>query len=113
MTAWKRASGGHALEAGFEILLTARADDLIGYLTLLEKQQCGNGMDPILGGKILVVVNVDLADSDAAIELLCQVIQDGREHLARPAPFSPKIHEDGRLRLQDVLRKIVLRERDD
>ena len=93
--------------------LLLRADDLVGDLAVVEEQQGGNGADAVFGGQRLMFVNVDLADFHLAIVFVGEFIQQRRDHLARAAPFGPEIHEHGRWRLQDLLRKIFLRERDD
>jgi hypothetical protein len=52
----------------------------------------------------LIFVRVDLGQDEAAGELIRQLLQDGSEHAAGPAPGRPEIHHDwGLLRpLQDV-----------
>ena len=68
---------------------------------------------PNCGGEALMFVNVDLADFDLALIFAGQFIQHGRDHLARPAPFGPEIHQHGRGGFQGFRFKIVLRERND
>ena len=96
-----------------EVALAARADNLLGDLALVEQQQRGDGADAVLRGERLLLVNVDLADFHLAVVFVGELVEQRRDHFARTAPFGPEIHEHGRWRLQDLLRKILLCKRDD
>ena len=58
-------------------------------------------------------VNVDLANLDLAVKFRREFVQDRGDHLARAAPFSPKIHQHGRAGFQGFSFKIILGERND
>jgi hypothetical protein len=58
-------------------------------------------------------VNIHFADFHLAIVFVGQFVKERRDHFARAAPFGPEINEHGHRRLQNLLREIVLRERDD
>jgi hypothetical protein len=102
------ASGGDAVEAGFEIALAAQADNLIGNLALMKEEQGRDGADAILGCQGLLLVNVHFANSDAAIVLLGQLIQNRYQSAARAAPFSPEINEDGCAGFKDFFGEVLL-----
>ena len=102
-------SNRHAIEAGLEVVLAAQADNLFGYLALIEKEQGGDGANAVFGSDALLVVNVDLADADFAVVFVGEFIEDRRDHFAWAAPFSPKVHKDGRFRLEHFLGEIRLR----
>jgi hypothetical protein len=109
----RQRSGRDAVKAGLEIALAARANDLVGDLAFIEQQQGGNGANAVLGGERLVFVNVHFADFHLAIVFVGQLVEERRDHFARAAPLGPEIHEHGQWRLQNLLREIFLRERDD
>src|SRR5262249_42751821 len=88
-------------EAGFEFAFAAHADNLLGDLSLRKQEQCRHSTDAVLGGQLLLLVNVDLGDFDAAIILVGQFVENRRDHFAGTAPFSPKINQHGCRRFQD------------
>jgi len=100
----------HTIKTGFEVAFALEADDLLGNLALAENQQCGYRAYAVFGGEVLVIVNVHLADADAAIVLVGQFIKDRRDHFAGAAPFRPEINEDGNGRLQNFLGEVLLSE---
>ncbi len=83
-------SGGDLVEAGLQVALAAEADDLFGHLAVLEKQQRGDGADAVFGGEGLVVVNVDLADVDAAGIFLREFIEDRARSSCRGRTIRPR-----------------------
>jgi hypothetical protein len=97
------------IEAGFEIAFASQPDDLIGDLSLVKQKKRRDRADAVLGGHALVVVDVDLADLDAAIVFIREFVEDGRDHFARTAPLGPKIHKDGHGRLKHLSGEIFLR----
>src|SRR5215472_7490626 len=99
-----------AIETGFEIALAAQANDLVGDLAFIEKQEGGDCANAVFGGQTLLFIDIDLADPDAAFIFVSQFPENGRDHFARSAPFSPEIHEHGNERIKDFGLKILLSE---
>ena len=62
-------------------------------------------LDTELLGQRLFIVYVYLADLDLGL-FFGDFIDDGRKHLARPAPGGPEIDEDDALGREDFLLKI-------
>ncbi len=81
---------------------------MVGDLPLLEQQQGGDGADAELGGQVLMFVNVDFADADAAIVLLGELVQNRSQHFAGPAPFGPEIHQNRLGRLDYFFGEVLL-----
>src|SRR5882672_8975981 len=102
-----RGSRAQLVKLGLEVLLALQANDLIHDLAVLEEQQRGDGVDAVLDGEILMVVDVDLGDLDLAIVLGGEFVQHRRELFAGPAPFGPEIDEDGPVRFDDFLIEAV------
>src|SRR5437660_1529665 len=90
------ASGSETFETGLEISFTAQTDNLLGHLSVVEQKQSWDGPDAIFCRQCLLLVNVDLADLNFAGVFLSEFIQHRPDHLARTAPFRPKIHENRR-----------------
>jgi hypothetical protein len=82
---------------------------LIGHLAILKEQQSWDGPDSVLGSQSLLIIYIHFADSDPAIELFGQFIQDRSDHLAGPAPFGPEIDQHGRGGFEDLFGEIFLR----
>ena len=69
------------------------ADDLIHQLSALEEQDGGNGADAVLGGDRRIGVHIHLPDLETlGLVLLGQLLHDGGDHAARPAPRRPEVH---------------------
>ena len=54
----------------------------------------GIDMMPYFGGRLRVLVDVELHDLDLAVHRAGDLFQRGRDHAARAAPFGPEIHHD-------------------
>src|SRR5262249_25094362 len=67
---------------------------LIHNLTTLEQEQRRNSTNVELDGRILVVVDVQLADRDPAAVIERHRVHRGRKPFARATPFGPKIDQD-------------------
>ncbi len=68
----------------------------------------GDGADAVLRRERLLFVNVDFADLGLAVVFIGEFVEQRRNHFTGATPFRPKIHEDGRGRLQDVLCKVFV-----
>src|SRR5512139_2608141 len=95
----RRSRRGQGIELEFQLAPAAQTHHLLGDLAVLEEKERGDGLDLVLHGQILVLVNVDLSDSDTAVVLDGEFVQDRHERLAGAAPFSPEINEDRLFRL--------------
>src|SRR5688500_5143051 len=83
----------------FEPLLTHRPDDCLDDLSVLEEEEAWNRPHRILLRGALVHVDVDLADLQAPLVLVGELVDSGRDHLAGTAPFGPEVDQGERLRL--------------
>ena len=63
------------------------------HLSALEEHQRGYRLDAHLHGGRLVLVNVDLDDSDAVAEFLLELFQHWVHHLAWSAPGSVEVNQ--------------------
>lgn len=63
-------------------------------LTLVEQQHCGNAHDVETTGDIAVVINIEFCDSDLAWHIGCDLLENGRNLLARSAPFGPEVNQN-------------------
>jgi len=71
-------------------------DDLLHDLTALEQQQRRDAADAELERRIRILIHVQLSDDHLAVVILRQLVDRGRQPLARAAPFCPEINEYGR-----------------
>lgn len=106
-------SSDGAVEARLQVALALGADHLLGNLTVLDDEQCRNRAHTELRGEALMFINVHFADLDLALVFTGEFVENGRDHLARTAPFGPEIHEHRGAGLQSFGIKVVLRERCD
>src|SRR5690606_4224240 len=65
------------------------------YLAILEHQQGRNAADIEARRRLLVVVDVDLDELDAAGVIVRELVHDRPDHLAGAAPFGPEIDQYG------------------
>ena len=85
-----------------DLILRHRADDLLDDLPVLEYEQRGNSADVELRRRCRIVVDIELGDADLVFVLIGDLIEDGRDHLARTAPFGPEIEQYGLFVLEHV-----------
>src|SRR5690606_21693169 len=69
-------------------------------IATLEQHQRRNAANAILGGRFLVIVDVELGDLELAGVILGDVVQDRGDHLAGATPFGPVIDQHRGLGLQ-------------
>src|SRR4029453_3012759 len=82
-----------------EVVAGDEADALLGDLAALDDEQGGQGRDVVLEGNVLVLLDVDLPDPEAALELLGHRFHGREQRLAGGAPVRPEVHQHGLLRL--------------
>ena len=73
-----------------------------------ERNDGGDALDAELLRQLGVGVHVDLHQFEGTVGFERQVLESGAEHLARPAPLSPEVDDDGDLvaALEHRLRKV-------
>src|SRR5437763_942847 len=81
-----------AVKESSELRFRERTDPGRLDVAVLEEHQRRDSPDAELGRHVLVLVDVDLGDLQAALVLLGDLVQDRRDRLAGPAPFGPVIH---------------------
>ena len=63
----------------------------------------GIDMTPYRSGRALLLVDVDLHELELAVSLLDDLVEHGRDGVARAAPLRPEVHEHRCVALQDLL----------
>jgi hypothetical protein len=84
------------------------ADKSINFLSVLENKQRRNALYPKTPGGHLICIDVKLSDADLSAELFGQLLDDRRDHAARPAPGCPEIDQNRERRLLDLGCKILV-----
>jgi hypothetical protein len=132
---WQRDGAGTALKAGtgsqakkpqiftsssqeavkpcLKLFLAPQADDLLGYLALMEEQQSGDVHDTKLTSQLLLVIHINLANLHPPVVFAGQFVKNRRQHLTRAAPLRPKINQDGHSGLDDIFGEVFLRQNKD
>src|ERR1043166_2723650 len=78
-------------------------------VAVLEEHQRGDAADAEFRRNLLVLVDVDLGDLQAAFVFLGDLVQDRCDRFARPAPFGPVIDQDRGVGFQDFRLERVVR----
>lgn len=65
--------------------------DAPGNLPFTKEYQRWDALDPILGGELWLLVDVDLDDGDPAFEFLRDLLDHRCKRLAWPAPLCPEV----------------------
>ncbi len=94
--------GGREVAGVVELGLGHRADDLIGHLAVLEKDEVRDAAHAELGRRLLVIVNVHLDDLGLAVVLAGKFLEHGGDGPAGAAPGSPEIDEHGHVGIKDL-----------
>src|SRR4051794_26491541 len=85
------------LQVGLQLLkelpLALGADDPVLGFTILEQNQRGDAHDLEPASDLEVLVDVDLANTELALVVAGDLLEDRSDHLARTAPFGPEVHE--------------------
>ena len=97
---WKKACSGVRIDLLDENLLGSRAHDLFGNFSALEEKQGGDVVDIVLLGELGLLIDVDFDDLDLVGQFPGNFVEQWSDHLARAAPFSPKIDDDQFVGLQ-------------
>ncbi len=72
------------------------------YGAVAEQKQGWNSANVLLRRRFRILIVVDLDDSESIPIFGCDRIQDRRDHLARAAPFRPKVEKHGLRGFDDV-----------
>src|SRR5262245_58740940 len=89
------------LQFGFDACLGLRADQLLHHAPVLEQDHRGDREDLVLDGGLLVLVHVEL-DYPQVLALVANLLEDRRDHAARPAPRRPEVDEYCGVCLKDL-----------
>jgi hypothetical protein len=65
-----------------------------GQLTIFENHQGWNAPNAKFGRDVAVFIDIHFGNLQFAFVARCNFVQNGGNHLARTAPFSPKINDD-------------------
>lgn len=84
------------------------ACDTVLDLAALEEHQGGNAHHTVLDHDVRVLVGIQFYHFDLALPLLCQLLDDGVEHLAGLAPGGGEIHQHGLAGIQDFALEVGL-----
>src|SRR4030042_2026750 len=98
----------HLLQLRLQLILGEQPDDFFHHLASLEEDERGDRTDAISRGRYRVFVHVNLGELHPAAELLGAVLHYGGHHLAGTAPRCPEVHQDGDIRLDDLLGKVTV-----
>src|SRR6185503_8663043 len=80
-------------DARGELVLRAQPDDRLDELSVPEEEQHRDRSHVVARDDLRILVDVQLRDLHASIELACEVFDDGAEHAAWAAPLGPEIDE--------------------
>uniref|UniRef100_E6QMB4 Uncharacterized protein n=1 Tax=mine drainage metagenome TaxID=410659 RepID=E6QMB4_9ZZZZ len=95
----------HAVDLLFNHFPRHIANNLISHLAALEEQKRWNSANPVTARRRAVLIHVHLGHLQATGIGLSQFVHDWTNHLARPTPDRPEIHQNRLLGLQDLLLK--------
>src|SRR5712691_1970154 len=84
-------------QLSFEVALRARADRRSCGFAVLEQDHHRDRHDAVASGETLVLVDVDLHELQRSFALVGNLLEHGRDGVARAAPFGPEVDEDGGL----------------
>src|SRR5262249_51194374 len=95
-------------------LVAARQANVLGLLlAALEDEDGGDASDTVLGGHARRLVDVELTDLDLPLELVRELLDDGRELTAGSAPRRREVDEHGDVGLENFGVEVLLVERVD
>src|SRR6185312_5641833 len=89
------------LELALEALLRVGADDLLGHLAVLEEDHRRDREDLVVGGRLLVGVDVELDDAQV-VALGGDLLEHWGDDAARTAPSRPEVDEHGLVGLEHL-----------
>lgn len=99
------------LEQGAELLveggLGGGTYELVDELSILEEEDGGDVAHAELNGDVVVLVDVALADDDAAVVIIGEFADDGSYHAAGATPGCPEVNYEGQ-RARKITLKIVV-----
>lgn len=85
-----------------DVLLGLHAHGLVLHLAVFEHHESGHAHDAVLLRDVGALVDVELVDGCLAGRLGGNLVERGREHLARTAPRGEEVHENGTLRIKHL-----------
>ena len=93
-------------EHGANRRLGKRTRERIGDLAVPERNDHRDALHAVLGGELLIGVDVDLDEVESAAGVRRDLLEDRSENLTRLTPGGPEIHDNRHFpaALQDVLR---------
>ena len=101
--AWARAGRLNVrVDKRRELGLAHRAHFGGNRLPALEEHQRGDAANIVFGRNFLVGIHVHLGDLELARILFRSFFEHWRNHFARAAPFSPVVHQHGRVGFENV-----------
>src|SRR3546814_14429850 len=90
-----------AFEPALERALRRRADLGVGDLAILEQDHRRDAAHAIFARRVGLLIDVDLCYHDLAGPFVRNLFERRAAHLARAAPFCPKIDEPGGVAVDD------------
>src|SRR3954464_3719908 len=102
-----RALGERGRELGLDALLGHGALDALGLLAVAEEDHRRDRQDLVLGGGLLVVVDVELDDAQV-VAGAGDLLERGSDDAARTAPGSPEVDQHRRVVLQHFSLEVVV-----
>src|SRR6266446_7477546 len=90
---WRFAASEHRFDPLRELGLRERSDLGGGDLAILEQDQRRDAAYAVFHRCLRVLIDVDLGNSDLALHVARQLLQEGRNRLARTAPFRPEVDQ--------------------
>jgi hypothetical protein len=87
----------------FQKIEVDQARVLLGDLALFERNQSRNTANAEAGGDRRLLVDIDLGEAGARLELLRRLVEDRRHHTARPAPGRPEVDDQRHVVALDML----------
>src|SRR3954447_12744593 len=94
-----------ALEGAQDGCLRLRTDDRLDHLAALEHGHGRDRHDLVVARSTGVLVDVELDDVELVAVLAGDLLEHGRDHLARAAPLRPEVDQHGLVALQHVTRE--------
>jgi hypothetical protein len=91
-----------AIDPGGQLRLRAGANFLGHHSAIFEQHQRGNAANAVLGWNGRVFIHIELGHFQLALVFAGDLLDNGADHLAWAAPFSPEINKHGQIGLKDI-----------
>src|SRR5215468_1655282 len=76
-------------------------------LSILEYDDCRDGLDAVARGDLRMYIHIELCDCRTLANVLDEFFQDMAHHSAGVTPFGPEIYQDWLLALKDIVVKRI------